>query len=99
MAEDDIYGSKKRYENLTNQIGTFSDKPKFGGKTEYFCRNKNNLKYFYQLCKTFETKDLSYIRRIRVLHTLKLIILVSLINLVTIYYSNLNFIRKYSNRI
>ena len=73
MAEDDIYKSKRRYENMVCNFETLIKRPKKGGKSIYYCKNKINLKYFYQLCKTFETKDLSFIRRIRALSTLKMI--------------------------
>jgi integrase len=39
----------------------------------YYCKNPANLKYFQVLFDRFEAKDLSYIRRIRVINSFKLI--------------------------
>jgi len=71
MAEDDIYGSKKRYENFVTNIKRILETPK--GKIKYCCKNPKNLVYFNEMCKYFEIKDISYVRRLKVLNVLKMI--------------------------
>ena len=70
MAEDDIYQSKRRYERIINNLDCLTTPPKNG---IYFCKNKLNLKYFNDLVQYFELKDISYIRRCKVLSVLKII--------------------------
>ncbi len=72
MAEDDIYGNKRAYENLVRSLPTMITKPK-NKKQLYYCRNPKNLAYFEKLITGFEVKDISYIRRGRVLHELLII--------------------------
>jgi len=72
MAEDDIYRSKRAYENLMKSLPTRVVKPK-GGNKIYYCRNPKNLAYFQKLITNFEVNDISYIRRGRVLQELLLI--------------------------
>ena len=70
MAEDDIYGNKKRYERWVEHNITQKNvlkKPKDGGLRRYYCKNESNLKYFKKLIRSFEVDDLSYIRRQRLL--------------------------------
>ena len=74
MAEEDIYGSKKKYDKFKNNLHSLLICPPPGGKQKYYCRNPDNLKYFEKLFVQFESKDLSYIRRTRVLHTMKFIV-------------------------
>jgi hypothetical protein len=71
MAENDIYNSKQKYEETVANFDKLTEKPK--GKKKYYCKNKTNVQYFHQLVKYFEVKDLSYIRRRKLLHVLKLI--------------------------
>jgi integrase len=71
MAEDDIYKSRQKYETLVENFDKLTEKPK--GNRKYYCKNKANIKYFRELVKYFELKDLSYIRRRKVLYTLRLI--------------------------
>jgi len=80
MAEDDIYGSKGRYEALKRNLGKLVRPPSGtalkgtrGGPSKYYCRDPANLRYFRALMAHFEARDLSYIRRIRVLQTMKCI--------------------------
>lgn len=73
MAEDDIYGSKKKYKDFVAGMDTLTKKPKEGGKKIYYCKNPENMKYFHKLIKNFESKDQSYIRRIRMFQMLKII--------------------------
>jgi hypothetical protein len=70
MAEDDIYKNKARYERLISNFENVKNKPKRG---KYYCKNNTNVKYFKDLCKSFDAKDLSYARRTRALDSLKLI--------------------------
>jgi len=75
MAEDDIYGNKGRYEQFKNNLDSFLIPPSSKSKRrKYYCKNPDNLKYFKQLFIQFEAKDLSYIRRRRILHTMKFIV-------------------------
>ena len=78
MAENDIYNSQQKYnrfvKNYKTLLTTNSDGPdlRFGPR-RYFCLNIGNLIYFEQLFKHFDFKDLSYLRRIRVLQSFKII--------------------------
>ena len=77
MAEDDIYGSKKKYEkfkdNLNSLLAPKSSEHKIGSY-KYHCRNSQNLEYFKKLFTHFEARDISFIRRLRLLQTMKLIV-------------------------
>jgi len=74
MAENDIYGSKGKYEEFKKNLDRFKLNPsKRKGNCKYFCKNPDNLEYFRKLFIHFEAKDLSYIRRIRVLQTMRFI--------------------------
>src|SRR3989344_6542608 len=70
MAEDDIYGNKLRYEQFLERIEEIT---KSTTSRKYYCKNPANVKYFHKLIPHFEAKDLSYIRRYRVLYFLTLI--------------------------
>lgn len=72
MAEDDIYGNKERYERFLKRVEIITEQPKYGNQ-RYYCKNPANIKYFKKLIPYFEAKDLSYIRRYRVLYFLTLI--------------------------
>lgn len=73
MAEDDIYKSKARYENFVKNLEkNLLEKPK-GKRAIYYCKNPKNLEYFRILIDSFDVRDLSFIRRIRVLHVMKII--------------------------
>ena len=74
MAENDIYKSKENYERLVKNLDTWVEKPKKGGRSIFYCKNPNNLQYVRKLIKQFETKDLSYIRRVRLLCFIKSIL-------------------------
>jgi integrase len=73
MAEDDIYGSKKQFERFVKNIENLTKKPKKNKRRFYYVKNKENLTYFRKLCNTFASKDLSYIRRVRLFQVLKVI--------------------------
>lgn len=77
MAEDDIYGNKRKYENFRAHLdskalplGTTTHQ----GKQKYFCRNKANLRHFQALFTRFDSKDFSYIHRVRMLDIMMLIV-------------------------
>lgn len=75
MAEDDIYGNKRKFEKFKSNLFSFCSPPsKAKFKRKYFCRNKINLKYFEILFDYFDVKDLSYIRRNRILDAMKIIV-------------------------
>ena len=81
MVQDDAYGNKQRYERFKNGLDIFLLSPtqrfeKLGRKLrndKYYCKNPDNLKYFEFLFRRFEAKDLSYIRRLRVIGTFKIV--------------------------
>ena len=73
QAEDDIYGSRKKYESFEANLEERVGKPKKGSKRKYYCKSKVNIKYFRQLMDLFDVKDLSYIRRNKVLATFRTI--------------------------
>lgn len=79
MPENDIYNSKGKYEDFVNNgVKQYLLKPeernyKKNNKAFYYCKNKINLKYFYKLFESFDARDISYIRRNRVLCTFRLI--------------------------
>jgi len=77
MAENDIYGSKQKYEKFKNNLKLLLLPPKetkHKTNNKYYCKNPMNLKHFNKLFDLFEAKDISYIRRYRVCLTLKLIL-------------------------
>ena len=75
MAEDDIYRNKAAYERFVNNLSDLLSISKGKGKSRvYVCRNKTNLKYFRKLFNYFELKDLSYVRRLRVIGSMKAIV-------------------------
>ncbi len=75
MAEDDIYKSKIRYERFKSNLKSFKLQPSAENrKCKYYCNNPENIKYFQQLFNNFQAKDVSFIRRIRVLQTMKFIV-------------------------
>ena len=73
MAEDDIYGSKGKYERFRQSYREILS-PASKSMLQHKCRNPFNLGYFPKLFAVFEAKDVSYIRRYRTLHTMRVII-------------------------
>lgn len=77
MAENDIYESKGKYEDFKQNLDSLlipkQNNSQIKGKPKYFCNNPDNLEYYKRLFIHFEAKDLSYIRRIRLLQTMKFI--------------------------
>lgn len=73
--EDDIYKNKVRYERLMANLDTLTEPPsKTDAKRKYYCKNPENLKYFRKLDESFAPRNLSYIRRLRLLNFLKLVV-------------------------
>jgi len=74
MAENDIYDSKRKFKNETKNLEEICTPPEKSNKRKkYYCKNRANLTHFKRLFKHFEARDLSYIRRIRLTKTLKMI--------------------------
>ena len=78
MADDDIYGSKKTYESFKKNLDELAVPPeqrsdRHGRRAKYHCKNVANLEYFRVLFRRFEARDLSYIRRLRVLQTARIV--------------------------
>lgn len=74
MPQNDIYNSEKKYSDFKDNIGDFLNPPKSGDyRKKYYCQNKQNLTYFKRLFAYFEARDSSYIRRLRLLMSMKLI--------------------------
>lgn len=86
MAQNDIYNNKAKYERVVNTYKDLALRPserqiiktKRGKerkiKVKYYCQNPANLAYFERLFLMFDSKDLSYVRRLRLLNTFKLIV-------------------------
>lgn len=75
MAENDIYDNKRRYERFKEGLQELlippsADIKRKRGYRKYYIKNKANLAYFKQLFANCESKDYSYIRRIRLASTL-----------------------------
>ena len=78
MAEDDIYRNKAKYELFKDNFELWlspkgRSKGKRGKERKYICLNPKNFQYFRKLMTNFEARDVSYIRRFRVLQSMKLI--------------------------
>jgi len=78
MEEDDIYGSKEKYEKFKTNLSTLCFEPSQVGRSEhncrkYYCQNPLNLQYFRRLFVHFEARDISYIRRNRLLQSMRFI--------------------------
>ena len=72
MADDDIYGNKRKYDNFKGYYRKELISPSRKNR-KYICRNAANLVYFEKLFIDFEKKDISYIRRIRLLQNMQFI--------------------------
>jgi hypothetical protein len=64
LAEDDIYGNKLKYDLLVKNYKDLVNKPDGNAKQKYYCKNSSNIKYFPKLFTYFESRDLSFIRRL-----------------------------------
>ena len=72
MAENDIYNSKERYKSRFSDLNRVLVKPK-GKRGIYYCKNPANLKYFKAFQRVIDSRDMSYIRRIRQLDNLRIL--------------------------
>lgn len=75
MAENDIYDNQRRYEGFKAGLQELLIPPtvvngRKRGYRKYYVKNKSNLAYFGHLFRHCESKDYSYIRRIRLASTL-----------------------------
>lgn len=73
MAEEDIYGNKRKYERMVSSLDGLVEPPvqsKARGRRKYHCRNPRNIEYFRRLHLILESRDTSYIRRLRLLGAL-----------------------------
>lgn len=84
MAENDIYNNKEKYEGLKARFRSLTLKPEDRiypkdirppglRKEKYIVKNPDNLSYFEKLFQVFDARDISYIRRIRLLRQMKTI--------------------------
>ena len=105
MAENDIYNSRKKYERFVSKIGEMARPPEDRGITQgrngakYYCKNPANLEYFRALHRAFEARDLSYIRRLRLLNVLKIVCFVTDKNLAECEREDINGIMAYTHRV
>ena len=103
MPEDDIYGNRKRYErflaSLESLVEPIEEGFKLIGNKRYYCKNPENLKYFKLLVKLFDTRDLSYIRRLRLFDSLRLIVHVVEIDLKECTRGDINNILAFSHEV
>lgn len=95
MAENDIYDSQRRYENFKQNLPHFalppSERPQgLGKKGKYHCRNIENLQHFEALFACFEARDTSFVRRNRLINTLRLICHVAEDNLMNLDRNGIN---------
>lgn len=69
MAENDIYNNRGRYERFLKRLETYvlppENRPQNERREVYQIKNHVNVKYFLKIQGVFETKDLSYIHRLR----------------------------------
>lgn len=71
MAQNDIYNSKAKYQTfMANRDKLLVPPSKAEYKRKYYCKNKANLRHFKTLHNAFETRDTSYVRRLRLFNTL-----------------------------
>lgn len=77
MVEDDIYGSKVKFErfmaDLNNRVGCISRVSRRGRTAKYFCKNPANAKYFFKVESMFKAKDISFVRRLRIMQSMMLL--------------------------
>lgn len=71
MADNDIYNSMDKYERFKQEIRTYLQPPEKHRK--YQIKNPENLKHFQRLLFKLDARDGSYVRRLRLCHTLLMI--------------------------
>ena len=74
IAENDIYDNKSKNERFKENLSELVVLPKENGLRVYYCKNGENLEYFWKLFVKFEIEDISFIRRCRLLHVLKIVV-------------------------
>jgi len=104
MAENDIYDNKRRYENFKNNIEQFCLKPsersiRGNQKSKYYIKNKDNVQYFRKLFLHFDSRDLSFVRRMRASQALMLICFATDKNLVDCVRDDINGIVAYMHSV
>ncbi len=72
MAENDIYNSKHKYEEVTKKVECWIAPP-MHGKRKYWIKHPGNLAHFERLAAKLEARDVSYIRRLRLLQKLMIV--------------------------
>jgi len=66
MAENDIYDSEGKYTKFKSNLSQMATDPATrGSRAKYWCKCADNLKYFEKLFIRFDSKDLSFVRRMR----------------------------------
>jgi hypothetical protein len=71
MADNDIYDSRSKFEKFKLKLKDYLQPPTGARKTQI--KNPTNLKYFKKLYIKLESKDTSYLRRLRLCQCLLLI--------------------------
>lgn len=99
MREEDIYGSKQKYESFMANLNSLTNIPKPNFRKKYYCKNPVNLQYFHKLDTHFNVKDISYIRRNRIFQVLKTVIYLIEKDLKQCNREDINTIISYSNTI
>lgn len=75
MAQNDIYDSQRRYESLVKNLDHLLKPPiPADTKRRYYCKNPENLEYFRKLILWLDSQDTSYIRRLKLIHALKIVV-------------------------
>lgn len=72
MVENDIYDNKKHYDYFVNNLNPLLVKPK--SKKSSIAGTKTTLHNYKKLFKYFNARDLSYVRRLRFLRVMKMIV-------------------------
>lgn len=78
MAQNDIYNNEKKYKKYKEKLKYYVIPPEKrtdrGSRiSKYYIKYKDNIKYFFNLITMFESRDTSYVRRVRLLDTLKMV--------------------------
>jgi len=96
MAKDDIYKNQQKYGNFINRLDEFTKVPTRTNQT-YYCKNPQNIQYFRKMIPHFEMLDLSFLRRIRVLQNMRLVVYVTEKDLVHCTREDIDQMVIYSN--
>lgn len=104
MAENDIYNNKARYEDFKKNLKELlihpdKRKSKRGNKPKYYCRSAENLKYFKILFDKFEARDMSYVRRNRLIISMKVIVYVAKKDLKDLTRDDVDEIMRFANQV